>query len=257
MTHNPLEVPHGYWGVWVRKLLETPDGRDDSTFVRWLQTARWHADLRVPARSRTRSAEAETFPLPLQQLAQQQGFFGETEVVDAGGDICTWYRRYDFQPPGKTPDAGRMLFETPDQVIETGIHGRYLEVWERLPGSTGRSIALAGLDLNGNDNGERLLVAGQFLMLVRPRRISWPTDTQAGDHLMEVLARYPDQTHAMLDMEISFGTWANGRWAIERSTLPALEGSQQNCRIHRESEGHARMEGERLSGRWQVLAWSE
>ena len=41
-------VPARYRGVWTRTLLETPEVRDDTTFVRWLQLGRWHADLRIP-----------------------------------------------------------------------------------------------------------------------------------------------------------------------------------------------------------------
>ena len=43
-----------------------------------------------------------------------------------------------------------MVFETPDRVIERGVHGNYLEVWERLPASVGRRIALAAIDAQGS-----------------------------------------------------------------------------------------------------------
>ena len=66
-------VPERYHGVWVRTLLETPEGRDTTTWVRWLQTSQWHADLRVPAGPRPQPSPAG--------LAQQQGFCGITQIT--------------------------------------------------------------------------------------------------------------------------------------------------------------------------------
>jgi len=42
-------VPPHYRGVWVRRLLESPQGRDETTSVHWLQASVCHADLRIPA----------------------------------------------------------------------------------------------------------------------------------------------------------------------------------------------------------------
>ena len=33
-------------------------------------------------------------------------------------------------------------FEGDDRVVETGVHGPYLEVWERVPESLGPTLAL-------------------------------------------------------------------------------------------------------------------
>ncbi len=83
---NP--VPNHYRGVWVRKLLETPQQRDESTFVRWLQTSVWHADVRIPASSPAAAAQL--------RLASQQGFCGVTQVAQqAQGEVCSWHRRSD------------------------------------------------------------------------------------------------------------------------------------------------------------------
>jgi creatinine amidohydrolase len=84
-------------------------------------------------------------------------------------DVCTWHRRWDVQPPRSTPDAGYMVFEATDRVIETGVHGRYLEVWERLPGSTGLYAAQAELDAQGQPTGAMRFVAGRYTLTVRPR----------------------------------------------------------------------------------------
>jgi hypothetical protein len=241
MSPDTPPVPEHYRGVWVRTLLETPEGRDTTTFVRWLQTSRWHADIRVPVAARAGAASPE-------RLALQQGFCGVTTVAqDTDGEVCQWHRVVDFQPPGRHPDAGRMRFDGPDRVVETGIHGRYLEVWERLPGSTGRHIVLEA----ASGGGTRLLVAGRHAMRVRPRTAAWPEGTKAGDTLSDLLPCHPEGGAGWLDFEISFGTLDEDVFHIERSTLPALEGRTHACRMQRMSNAEATVQG----ARWRVLEW--
>ena len=67
-------VPERYRGVWVRTLLETPEGRDTTTRVHWLQTEGWHADLRVPKGAHPATPEGR---------AQLQGFCGLTRITPA------------------------------------------------------------------------------------------------------------------------------------------------------------------------------
>lgn len=250
-------VPERYHGVWARTLLETPEGRDTTTWVRWLQTSHWHADLRVPAGlDRTQPAG----------LAQQQGFCGITEITPAQGEqleVCTWHRHQDFQPPRSTPDAGTMVFETPDRVIERGVHGSYLEVWERLPASLlgGRRIVLQRLCASGEPTAERLLLAGDCVMHVRPRSVLWPEDLQPDETLADVVQRHPAQAPALLDFEISFGPLGSGldgrQWTVERSTLPALEGQAVPCDLLRLDEQAARIDRGPLVGEWRLLEWTE
>lgn len=245
---NP--VPARYHGVWVRTLLETPEGRDTTTWVRWLQTGLWHGDLRVPA-----DAERDT----AHGLARQQGFAGTTAITRPDPDrpeVCTWQRTIDFQPPRSTPDEGHMVFETPDRVIETGLHGRYLEVWERLPGSLGRRIALAGMDADGQPTAERLLVAGDWLMYLHPRAADWPDGTAPDQTLSGVVQRHPGAAEALLDFQISFGRVDQGVWTVERATRPALEGQALPCALHRLDALRARVERGPLAGEWRVLEWS-
>lgn len=191
-------VPAGYRGVWQRTLLETPEGRDTATQVHWLQTEGWHADLRVPE---------GVDPATPQGRAQLQGFCGITRITPGVGgqpDICTWHRRWDVQPPRSAPDAGTMVFETPERVIETGVHGRYLEVWERLPGSTGPYAAQAELDGQGQHTGAMRFTAGRYTLTVRPRRAAWPTDLRPDETLAELVRRHPDAADALLDFELVF-----------------------------------------------------
>jgi len=235
-------VPTRYRGVWARRLLQTPAVRDDTTFVRWLQTGWRHADLRVPVAARAGGGEAA--------LALQQGFAGITQV-DAGadGETCHWHRRVDFQPPGLHPDAGRIVFETPDRMIETGVHADYLEVWERLPGSAGLSVVLEQAP------GHWLLQAGGFAMRVRPSATGWPPQAPAGCTLAELCALHPALAAGWLGFEISFGHLDGDRFHIERSTLPALDRCTEPWRIERVAPDAAVLSGPQGAERWRVLEW--
>lgn len=230
-------VPFAYRGVWMRTLLETPDLRDDSTFVRWMQLGRWHADLRIPAAARTAHETlpfSQYSPAQLALLATQQGFCGVTQVTRGGtGEVCTWHRLVDYQPPGPNPDAGLMVFETPDCVIETGVHGVYREIWHRLPHSTGRRIALVEPARPDGQPSARLFIAGQYLMRVRP------------------------QCHAGPDFEISFGRSESGRWHIEHSTLPGLAGQSLTFAVQRCGMEKVQLQGEMGAVYWNILEWEE
>lgn len=191
-------VPAAYRGVWQRTLLETPEGRDTTTQVHWLQTEGWHADLRVPA---------GIDPANPAGRAQLQGFCGLTRItpgVNGQPDVCTWHRRWDVQPPRSTPDAGYMVFETPDCVIETGVHGRYLEIWERLPDSTGPYAAQAESDAQGRPTGAMRFTAGRYTLTVRPRAAAWPADLRPDETLAELVRRHPDAAPGLLDFELVF-----------------------------------------------------
>ncbi|WP_291012970.1 hypothetical protein [Hydrogenophaga sp.] len=244
-------VPDRYHGVWTRTLLETPEGRDTTTWVRWLQTSQWHADLRVPVNLDRAEATG---------LAQQQGFCGVTEITPALGDqpeICTWHRQVDLQPARSTPDAGHMVFEGSHRVIETGIHGRYLEVWERLPDSVGRQLVLLGLDAAGELTNERILISGSHLVRVRPRRTAWPEDTLPDEDLATVLARHPLLTGPLLAMEISFGRLKDSIWTIECSSLPLLEHQVFPFHFELGVQGEAVVAfGEEMPTPWRVASQS-
>jgi hypothetical protein len=242
------EVPARLRGVWVRTLLQTPTLTDTSTSVHWMQTARWHADLRVPDDARNAAGDAG--------LVRQQGFCGVTTVKRVGDDeVCAWHRRVDFQPPGPHPDAGRIVFETPDTLIETGIHADYLEIWQRLTGSTGRSVVLEALPSGDGAPATRLLVSGGYAMRVRARAGAWPADTTRDDTLATLLQRHP-QRRDLLDFEISYGTLARGRLCIIQSSLPAMEGRDEATRIRRISVDTAVNDDTRDGTRWRIVEWT-
>ncbi len=216
-------VPERYFGVWSRTLLETPQGRDTQTLVRWMQLGRWHVDLRVPADA----GNAE---------GSLQGFSGITRItaVDTASgmrEMCTWQRLVDFQPPRPSVDEGWMLFETPERVLETGIHSTYFEVWDRLPGSTERRIALTEPARADGRPAMRLFVCGQYLMRVRPAAPLSPA------------------------FEISFGTWLDGLFVIEASTVSELTASQTPLQLQPLGDGHAEVTMAGVTETWDVLAW--
>lgn len=197
-------VPERYRGVWRRSLLATPGLRDTSTTVFWLQTERWHADIRLPAGRPDFSGVRQLADCNAQQrawLQQQQGFAGVTEVdTSVMPEICRWHRVADFQPPSASADAGTMEF-APDVLIEKGVHAEYLEHWHKLPDSDSgftvlrQSASSAPLQM--------VLMAGVYVMRVRER---------------------DGALASMLDFEISYGVREEDGWRVKHSTLPWLEG---------------------------------
>lgn len=222
-------VPESYRGVWLRSVLETPEHRDTTTFVCWMQLAHWHADLRIPA-DRARLAFADCNAQQRAIFAQQKGFSGLTNV-HLEGDLafCTWHRLVDYHPPEPQPDVGRMAFESADCVVETGVHETFREVWNRLPDSTSPLIALAE---SGSEH-VRLFIAGRYLIRVKPSQIPSP------------------------DFEISMGELAAGQWHIQHSTLPELEGRSLGFAISRSTEHLASVELDGTSSEWWVIEWVE
>jgi hypothetical protein len=265
-------VPDDYRGVWTCTQVHALDSSghtDPNTaaapagWSRWVQTGQSHAHLRLPA-----DALALRQPLPLdrlspQQLAaltHQQAHVGDTQVQEEPeGELCTWLHRADYQPPSLATDAAWMMFHAPDRVWRIPLQGDVTEVWERLPDSLGRFRCLAGLDAQGHDDGRRVLVAGAYAMHARLRPIAWPRGMRPGLSLAEAMMHRPDQALHWLDQELSFGRCEAGRWTIEHSTLPALEGRSCACQVVREpgDVDHAWVEVDGHSERWRVLEWSD
>ncbi len=211
-------VPSEYIGVWKRTLLRTPMTEDTTSQVYWMQTQSWHADIRVPANRPSFAPKTALNQLnrnELLELARQQGFFGAT-LID--GNICRWLRHYDFQPPSGANDIGRMVFDTPDRLFEYGVEADYFEIWERMPGSPGKSSAVQV----SVDPLTLRLSAGEYAMSVRPRARQLPVAC----NLTAMLENKDDQTlRAALDFEINFGRqFSSNGWRIELSTLPWLAG---------------------------------
>jgi len=214
-----------YRGVWRRTLLEG-DGilTDTNSTVLWLQTARWHADLRLPGGRPDFAGARETVGCSLAQrlwLSSQQGFSGVTEVLE---DRCQWHRDLDFQPATANRDIGTMIFHADGIGLdEYGIDADYHETWQRLPEGLGPSAAWCG-DVSA---AARLLVAGDCFFLVRPRVGPLPPDA----YISALMLERPE----CLDFELSYGriSGAKSPWCILHSTLPWREGESLDGGIWR------------------------
>lgn len=224
MNHPAPAVPDAFLGVWKRTLLRTPRVEDTTSTVFWLQTPRWHGDIRIPAARppcEGRHSLAECGAGELAGLARQQGFAGITSVQ---GDLCRWLRRVDFQPPSDFADMGRIEFATSERMLEYGVLQDYFEIWERLPGSTGEVLvelyAPPGQDPEITRPVRILLATGHYFIRLRPRAASLPP----ADGLLE-LPGGEAGLRAALEFEISFGTRGPGGWRITHSTMPWIEGT--------------------------------
>lgn len=212
-------VPSRYHGVWQRTLY-TGEGEhgdyieDRTTRVVWLQTACWHADLRVPA---DRPDFTDVTSLDdcdrdrLVWLAGQTAFAGITRVE---GRFCTWHRLLD-QHPGLEKDVGEMAFLDEDTLEERHPQGRYRELWVRQADAGGAERTCLGPD-------------------GLPRWLQW------GGHAMSIVPRFAlPQTHDLLaaprtldsetlrlraGMEISYARCNGSGWKIMLSTHPWREG---------------------------------
>lgn len=226
-------VPSRYCGVWTRTLLETPQLRDDSTTVRWMQLSHWHADLRIPAKARATQAGAS--PLSDTELhAVQQGFCGITEVSQTeAGEVCTWHRLIDYQPPEPVPDAGQMVFSDSETIEEIGIHSTYREIWQRLPGSTSCAIAFNEPALPSSQISARWLIAGRYAMRVR------------------------QAAHVASPVEISFGQIDSGQLHVQHSTWPELESQRLTFSVNRENDTTAVLQIKDATLRCEILEWNE
>ena len=256
-TEPPAPVPDAYLGVWRRTLLETASERDEHSLVWWLQTPRWHADLRLPVGRPDFSGVASLAACDdtqLAWLATQQGFCGLTQV---DGERCTWHRQLDFQPANGNRDVGHMVFDG-ERIIETGIEADYREIWQRLPSSRGGSAVLELVVEDGKlpPCMTRLFVSGDYFVYVRDRRHPLPNGTDL-THLIAQARPSRPQLIEWLNVEISLGR-RNGpaAWRIEHSTLPFREGQTITQPGAIQRRGHQiAIEGDNEK-RWMILHWS-
>lgn len=267
-------LPMRYRGVWQRTLLKSAQRHDTTSTVFWLQTAHWHADLRIPAGrpdfTGVRGLAACTSE-QLAWLARQQGFAGLTEVTQevkeaqatpagiAPRERCAWHRLTDFQPPEEGPDAGYMDF-LPTHLLETGLDGSYLEHWSALPAAeTGRGIGTAVLQRAGVPP-TFLMVAGEYVMHVRSRRQPWPPGTLPGATLITTLGatlagRGTPAQGDLLDFEISFGRRTASGWRVMHSTFPWREGLSIPMRMSWRGRDRVEITSRGAISSWQVHEW--
>ena len=251
-------VPARYRGVWRRTLLQTPALSDITTTVFWLQGARWHADLRIPAGRPDFNGVASLADCSASQcdwLAGQQGFAGITTVVTAlTRETCTWHRLVDFLPPAFLPDAGFMEFEQ-TRLVESGVHDAYLEHWSRVPGTTNELAVFECVREPGRavPAPRLLLVAGGAVMHVRARAPSWPAGVAPDCSLREMVA---GGQRDLLDFEISIGHRTAEGWQVTHSSLPWLEGQVVQCRVTKKAARHVQIDWNGARSMWCVREWS-
>ncbi len=234
-------VPPRFRGVWRRSLLRTPQGDDTTTTVYWLQTSRWHADIRVPAdRPEFDGVNSldECSLSQLQWLATQQGFAGVTRV-DPGNDDTAWLRVVDFQPPATLPDEGHAAFRD-GMLVETGIHADYLEHWHPVPGS-GQGFAV--FRQRDTARSAYLLLAGHCVMYVRPRTSDFDADGWRRDGMLR----------RQLDFEISFGERTPDGWIVRHSTLPWCEGREIAMALPESGSASIELVIDGVATHWDVL----
>ena len=121
-------VPLEFRGLWRRRVLKTADLVDSETTVYWLQAGSIYADIRVPANRPRCDSLDDASTGTLRGLAQQQGFAGN---LQAEGNLLTWHRWLDYQPPTPVADVGRVHFEN-EVLIENGALASYMEEWIRV-----------------------------------------------------------------------------------------------------------------------------
>ena len=213
-------VPPHYQGLWRRTLLTAPGLCDDTTRVLWIQTAQWHADLRIPADRppcRGRTSLHDCNRDELLGLLRQEGFAGITQVQ---GQTCEWLRRLDYRPTGRR-DLGSMAFSSRfDAIDEVGIEADYAERWEREPqGSGTQSVVFAP-----SDRAPGLwLFSGSCFARVHDRALHADAARLAWQRVRDGSAD-DDELRMLADFEISFGTITQDQCRILHSTLPWLEG---------------------------------
>ena len=215
-------VPPHYQGLWRRTLLTAPGLYDPSTLVLWMQTAQWHADLRIPAgrpACKGRTSVYECSPEELSGLLRQEGFAGITRVQ---GNTCEWLRRMDYHSTGRR-DIGTMAFAPAfDALDEYGIESDYAERWEREP----HDSSMQSVSFWGDAHPPTLwLFSGPFFMQVRARPMHADAARTTWQRMQDGTACI-DELRQLADFEISFGRIANGQGQILHSTLPWLEGTR-------------------------------
>ncbi len=214
MTTAPL-IPMQYRGLWRRTVLADADRVDRTTRVLWLQSAcGLFVDLRRPA---DRCADDRV------SLGRQEACAGRLRVE---GELLTWERWVDFQPPGE-PDVARVTGEG-DRLVEHGVHSDYYEEWERIAPDSRAALAFASqgeVDAAGRGctrpgvlvvSGDRFAYAvGRTQPLPRGRPL---------DVMVAAAEGVPALTFALFDCVVAFGLRDEAGWRVTACTAPVWEG---------------------------------
>lgn len=204
-------------GHWRRDWLTTPDMADHDTAVHWLQAGPLYVDLRIPAGRPATAGGRALADLPdrtLIALMRSEGFAGTITVTQG---ICTWAREINWHGRPAGIDAGHIAFDgRRDRLMETGVHGDYLERWHRISEAPGRS----GMFHAGDRTAFLVTVGAQFAFGVGRPGAAPSCDTlraldsgSRGDGL----ARHFESLFAI-------GTWDGDLGRATLATDPFVEG---------------------------------
>lgn len=143
MKSKAQSVPSIYLGAWRRDYIRRANGDfDNTTECWWLQSPRYHIDLRVPV-DRPRVSKVHVLDAiddeAKQRYSRQTAWVGVTEVE---GDRCQWSPIAAIPELSSEPDIGLMEFKTEDELIETCPEGRYVERWLRASRANQRCVSV-------------------------------------------------------------------------------------------------------------------
>lgn len=250
-------------GLWRRLSIVDADGEMDSeTEVYWLQSHGLYIDLRLPPERPDFTGVCDIEHMRAEQIdwmARVQGFAGRLSLE---GDIASWQRDLDIQPPSAVADVGR-LERRGNAMTEYGVLADYTEEWERTPLEDERILALKLLR-EENDDGVMprrpgfLVCVGNHFMFALGRHSHLPKGTD----LASLLAAEPgnlERRRVLLSCTIEFGICAGGArpWEIQRSSHPWREGMsllEYGCRVvHRHGSILDTRGTEGTLRQWEVL----
>jgi hypothetical protein len=227
---SETSVPSWFLGAWMREWYQqketSPDG---SVQVRYVQTPILYGDVRIPP-DRTIPANANSIndltDQELRSLLRQKGFTGSVSVK---GQVATWTRDIDFQPPTGAGDLGKVEQLRPGLVREHALDESYVESWWRLSSGDGRFLAIRITRKDGKSEGvDRVFsLAGDHFVFARNRPKALPA-AESLEALVEKSHATRSEIIQMLDCELSFGLVRGGRvpWEIILSTLPWKQGKR-------------------------------
>jgi hypothetical protein len=211
---NPVLHLDSILGVWARRFIRWPDGRDDAaTRVWWVQGKPHFADLRIPADRPTLQGVCSLQKCDDVQrawMSRQQGFAG---ILASTEENWLWTHEIDYRPRIGKRDIGRLAFNDLNATFltEEGIDEPYIELWERIDDAASTDGQALVLKLtSAGEQGILIAIGSHFIMALDRRRATNQS------------ARVEE-----LDVEISHGL-RNGpisQWTISESTFPWREGT--------------------------------
>lgn len=203
-------------GHWQRNWLRAPGVNDTTTRVHWVQAGEWCADIRVPLLRPALDAGALSAMAPgdLAVLLSAEGFAGRTTLT---GDTCTWHRAWNWRGFPCPVDAGTLRFDPAGRLVEDGVHAKYREEWQAVPGGTWAAMSAEAAGMSG------LLIASdtQFLLGLGQR---------GAPACPGLVAALRAGTATVADAEAAFASvYVMGRWQgtagiADLSTQPFCEG---------------------------------